>query len=147
LASPFVVQCFQSPDEIKENELINEFKDYVGDYDTDIFINLLNHFSHVNEDDNMHVLSEYDVRARNTKDNVKLVQRQVAHKMLIQTPSFVAKCWAPVFKNLVKPKDPIMVLSKMLIPTNKKVLLIFKFPTEIENNKTLKPSVMLLKSW
>ncbi|CAH1183064.1 unnamed protein product [Ceutorhynchus assimilis] len=92
LAPVFMKTCIDNS-AIVDEELVDNFLNYISDSDSkmvkDSFIDIEN----VDSDEILEFVSGYDSKWNPTKDNIKQLIRDIAHKELIQKPSFVIKCF------------------------------------------------------
>ena len=65
-----------------------------------------------------------------TKENVHEIIRDLAHKELIQAPTFISKCWTKMLKSEMQEllEEDLQSMCKKLTPDPKKLMKTMKFP-------------------
>ncbi|CAH1106723.1 unnamed protein product [Psylliodes chrysocephalus] len=116
LSKCFIIFCFFN----KVSDLSKNFLLFVGSADSDIIKEALNCLSNEDEFENMEelidIVSRYDSKFLPTKQNLKKLLDEIAHKEFIQKPSYIINLWKPIFKNLLSEED-IENIYKKCTPT------------------------------
>lgn len=73
--------------------LREEFLQFVTPGDGKILTDALKDIDSVDKDDLLEVLSIHECKVKTTKDNIASVIDQIAHKELVQEPSFIRECF------------------------------------------------------
>lgn len=92
LAPVFLKSCFNET--IDENELLENFLQFLCESERDLINEALNDFNSVENDDLMEFFSNMDTKWFPTEENLKRLVIDIAHRELIQKPAFVVKCFS-----------------------------------------------------
>ena len=130
--APAFMLVVLSEDKPSDEVLMSSFLSFVEDIDGTVLREGLKDFDTADHDEILSILSSYGCRTQITETNVKQVILQIAHKTLIQAPSFITKCWSPFLRKHLPPFDVQAEVEK-LQPTTRKVLGILNFPPEAES--------------
>ena len=80
-------------DTIPKEMLLAQFLQYLPESERDIAKSSLNQYNEVDEEDLMEFLGDHGVRTTPSKENIGRILEEMAHKELIQCPTYVADCW------------------------------------------------------
>lgn len=105
-----------------DKTLSNNFITYVCDFDSDTIKKALNDFHSVDSDDLLNIFSSYDSKWVPNENNIKQLVRDIAHKELIQKPSFALDCFKEVFSKTHLDSEKIKQQYCNLSPTVKNCL-------------------------
>lgn len=133
LAPVFIENCLhQTP---ADNILIDNFKNFVSESDSQAIDAALNNFCDKNEDI-LDFFTMYESKWIPKADNVFKLIRDIAHKEMIQKPAFVGKCFMEEFKKQESFLDisKVRVLYEKLKPTGKNCLAQLKIEDEYMNS-------------
>ncbi len=114
-------------------DMIESFLAYLSDTDRVLIKGALDDFSTCATDDIIDFLSDHECRKVATADSFKAIILEIAHKELIQEPSYVIRCWQPILHAMEQTMQPIN-LTMMFIdrkPTGKLLCRILKFPENV----------------
>ncbi|CAG5980160.1 unnamed protein product, partial [Menidia menidia] len=93
LAIPFL-------EEVLYGSTTSSFKDsfllYVSQEERSVLLKALEDFNSVDTDELLDVLDAHECKQVPTKDTLLPVLAQIGHKVIVQAPMFVIKCWRPV---------------------------------------------------
>ncbi|XP_031333699.1 uncharacterized protein LOC116163743 isoform X2 [Photinus pyralis] len=120
IAPIFMLSClgYDSPE---EKSLIPNFLKYISESECELLKNAVDNFDDTNKDDLLEILSGFDTKWLPSKDNIKQLIIDIAHKEIIQKPSFVAKCIRPHLESVIT-KDDLEKIYGDLEPTTKNIL-------------------------
>jgi hypothetical protein len=124
-------------DTIPENILLSQYMEYLPHSERAVVQSALDNFETADQDDLMDFLEDHKVLLRPTRDNIKKIITDTAHKELIQCPTYVADCWREELKKL-KPflPKPFLEMSDFK-PDFKNVWKTLSWPTEISNKDVM----------
>ena len=129
LAQCWITKCIYGGD-MDEGELVQAFlTQFLPAVDRDILQCALEKFGEVDSDELVEVLSQYEGRVQPAENNMWKVVNEIAHHQLVQKPSFVTECWAPILQHMIPLLNkPVSEIYDELLPNAKKVLKILKVP-------------------
>ncbi|KAM9840519.1 uncharacterized protein ACBR49_015898 [Aulostomus maculatus] len=88
----------------------SSFKDslllYVSQKERDVLLKALEDFDSVDTDELLDVLGSYGCKQVPTKDTLHSILAQIGHKVIIQAPMYVIKCWHPILASLARLLPP-----------------------------------------
>ena len=147
LAKPFIESCLGMP----ASDLMGDFLKHIPEVDRTIIEEALKDINEVDSDELFDVLERHEVKVIVNADNINRVICEVAHKELVQAPSFVSKCWQPALRDLNISTDELNSIYIKLVPTTRKVLKSLSYPKEMDGegrilSKMLKDFVRELDS-
>ena len=114
-----------------EEDFMESFKLYIEHSQQDILQTALNNFDAADKEELFEFLEQYECRVNPTRENIKDVILQIAHKQLVQAPAFISQTWTPILQTNLKPLLPTS-LKTMVEPTASKVLKMVIYPPEAE---------------
>ena len=131
LVQCWITKCIYGGD-MDEGELVQAFlTQFLPAVDRDILQCALEKFEEVDFDELVEVLSQYESRVQPADSNMWKVVNEIAHHQLVQKPSFVTECWAPILQHMIPLLNkPLSEIYDELIPNAKKVLKILKVPSD-----------------
>lgn len=127
IAPCFMLSCLgqYSPD---DNMLVQNFLKYISESEAESLRNALENFDDVDNNDIIEILSGFDCKWLPKKDNIKQLLIDIAHKELVQKPSFVAKCFHGYLQHIMESElkgvyadlepSPRNILSKIILSEN-----------------------------
>lgn len=134
LAKPFIYHCFGH--ETQQEELVKTFLQVIPEHEKRIIEQALQDFKSVSEDDEfLDLLDSHEVKACVREENLKTILSEVAHKELIQDPSYIAECWrGPLKQHMTHPlqRGGLDKLYEKLKPTQHKVITILHFEEHLD---------------
>ena len=147
LAKPFIKSCLAMP----ASDLMGDFLKHIPEVDRTIIEEALKYINGVDSDELFDVLERHEVKVLVNADNINRVICEVAHKELVQAPSFVSKCWQPALHDLNISIDELNSVYIKLVPTTRKVLKSLSYLKEMDGegrilSKMLKDFVRELDS-
>ncbi|TKS66013.1 hypothetical protein D9C73_000069 [Collichthys lucidus] len=113
------------------------FKDslllYVSHEERSILEKALEDFNSVDTDELLDVLDAHECKQVPTEDTLLPVLSQIGHKVIIQAPMYVIKCWRPVLVSVASllPPEGLHHFIAQKKPTAKTVKALLKFPEEM----------------
>lgn len=119
LASTFIHACLEIITE--DEDLIKDFLLFVSDSESDVLKAALNNFDTVDYDELLEVVSFFDSKRMPTKDNIRQLLMEFAHKDLVQKAAFVARCFKNNLFGVLVPNDLRKIYGEME-PTPKNIL-------------------------
>lgn len=122
LAVPFLQQCFCIPSD--EKTLMSSFMAFIPQHEKDILEEKNKDFT---SDEFLDLLDAHEVKTIVTESNWQQVFNEVAHKELVQEPSFIADCMRPFMKEICLPDGGIESLVASLKPNARKVVASLQF--------------------
>ena len=132
LAKTFITQCLVQEEEPKNDSLLNDFYSYVSRQDMNIFKQAFDDYAAVDKDDLLESLDIYECKTAPNSDNIKPIILEIAHAVIIQKPKYISTSMKSVMKDLNLSEESIDGIYRKLIPSNKAVLKIIKFPDNID---------------
>lgn len=132
LASCFLEYALNG-DTIPENIILSQYLEFLPQSEKTIVTSALENFERTDQDDLMDFLEDHKVILRPTKENIRRIIIDTAHKELIQCPTYVADCWHEELKNLklLLPK-PFLEMGEFE-PNFKNVWKTLTWSTEVPN--------------
>lgn len=113
---------------VTDVNLIQSFMQYISTDERRIIDKCLSEemdFENEDESDELlDVLKVFDCRSRVTKENVKVVIKEIAHKEIIQKPQYVTDCWKDIVQALAESFHTAHALTDIyerLIPSVSKI--------------------------
>ncbi|CAC5399941.1 unnamed protein product [Mytilus coruscus] len=134
LSLPFVQQCnfgFYSAD------LLEGFYKDLPEHERVCLQMSLSDFTKVDEYDFVDILDSHGVRHLPNQLNIARIIMEIAHKEIIQTPTFVSKCWYGLMGGIKLTEEQLINLYAELKPTPKAVYKRLCFPCEMKPDKTV----------
>lgn len=110
-------------------DLIDSFLMFLPEEEADIISSALKDYESIDQDDLFDVLSNYNCRNVPSKGKLEKIIMELAHKELVQAPTFVANCWRREF-GPIKGLD-FKDVVKQLSPTSRKVVSKLSFPDKM----------------
>ncbi|XP_023808409.1 uncharacterized protein LOC110015555 [Oryzias latipes] len=97
LAVPFLEEVLYGSvaSSLKESLLM-----YVSQEEKDLIVKALEDFDSVESDELLDFLGTLDCRQLPTKDTLLPILTQMGHKLIIQAPNYVIKCWQPILHSI-----------------------------------------------
>ncbi|KAL2090091.1 hypothetical protein ACEWY4_014779 [Coilia grayii] len=130
LAVPFLeeVLCDSTTSSFKDSLLL-----YVSHEERSILEKALEDFNSVDTDELLDVLDAHECKQVPTEDTLLPVLSQIGHKVIIQAPMYVIKCWRPVLVSVASllPPEGLHHFIAQKKPTAKTVKALLKFPEEM----------------
>lgn len=84
-----------------EHMLLSNFLKYVSESESNVLKHALENFDETDNNDLLEVISNFDSKWFPTKPNIKQLIMDIAHKELVQKPSFFARCFLPHLQNII----------------------------------------------
>lgn len=113
---------------VSDMNLIQSFMQYISADERRIIDKCLSEemdFENQDESDELlDVLEVFDCRSRITKENVKVIIKEIAHKEIIQKPQYVTECWKDIVQALAESLHTAHALTDIyerLIPSVSKI--------------------------
>jgi hypothetical protein len=126
LAQPFLEVLFG----VVLSDLTDSFLLFLSSHERELVTKALANFSSVEYDDTVDFLGDHDCRKIVSTENFKTLLQEIAHKELIQEPSFIVRCWQPMLSNISITISHVqlhlMYLDRM--PSGKQLAKLFDFP-------------------
>ncbi|KAJ8299371.1 hypothetical protein KUTeg_023431 [Tegillarca granosa] len=120
LAKPFMQQCLFG-NMAQKCDLIAPFIHRLPRMDLTVLIEALNDFK-ADEGELLDLLERLKVKQITTKDNIRRILEEVAHRELVQAPMFVCDSWYNILCQLSIDYEQLDHIYENLEPTNRKVL-------------------------
>ncbi|CAH1155552.1 unnamed protein product [Phaedon cochleariae] len=120
IAPVFLKTCFNL--NVNDEDLINEFFNYICDTDRQVFEQAQKNFDEVDLDELVEIFSTYESKWNPNEDNFKQLLRDIAHKELIQKPAFVVKCFQKEWEYKITNHEEILELYEKIKPSVKNCL-------------------------
>lgn len=98
LAPPFLKEAFSLTTE--NCTLMEAFFHYIGPTEKDVLTEALNNYEEADTDELLSILSSHNCSVMPNKLNLSRVLEEIAHKEMVQQPSFIIKCWKPILKTV-----------------------------------------------
>ena len=113
---------------------MESFKLYIEHSEQDILQTALNNFDAADKEELFEFLEQYECRVNPTRENIKDVILQIAHKQLVQAPAFISQTWTPIIQTNLKPLLPtsLKTMVETMEPTTSKVLKMVIYPPAAE---------------
>ena len=116
-----------------EEDLMESFKLYIEHSEQDILQTALNNFDAADKEELFEFLEQYECRVNPTRENIKDVILQIAHKQLVQAPAFISQTWTPILQTNLKPLVSTSLKAMVeMKPTVSKVLKMVIYPPEAQ---------------
>lgn len=130
LAIPFLEEILYGS---TTSSLKDSFLLYVSQEERSVLLKALDDFNSVDTDELLEVLDAHECKQVPTKDTLLPVLAQIGHKVLIQAPMFVIKCWRPVVGSVagLLPPEGLHHFIAEKKPTVKTVKELLIFPEEM----------------
>ncbi|CAI5655050.1 unnamed protein product [Oreochromis niloticus] len=130
LAIPFLEEILYGS---TTSSLKDSFLLYVSQEERSVLLKALDDFSSVDTDELLEVLDAHECKQVPTKDTLLPVLAQIGHKVIIQAPMFVIKCWRPVVGSVagLLPPEGLHHFIAEKKPTVKTVKELLIFPEEM----------------
>ncbi|TKS66005.1 hypothetical protein D9C73_000061 [Collichthys lucidus] len=136
-----MINAFKDPkivaSEVLCDSTTSSFKDslllYVSHEERSILEKALEDFNSVDTDELLDVLDAHECKQVPTEDTLLPVLSQIGHKVIIQAPMYVIKCWRPVLVSVASllPPEGLHHFIAQKKPTAKTVKALLKFPEEM----------------
>nr|XP_008198336.1 PREDICTED: uncharacterized protein LOC103314333 [Tribolium castaneum]XP_015840128.1 PREDICTED: uncharacterized protein LOC103314333 [Tribolium castaneum] len=116
----------------------DEFMKYVSEEEKEVFTQALHNFGTVDFEQLLDLLDQYGSRWKPSEENFSQLLKEIAHKELVQKPTFVVNCFHSVISNKITQEQLAEIYNKSK-PTSKNILPILKFEdvTSIEKEKVM----------
>ena len=130
LAVPFL-------EEVLYSSTTSSFKDslllYISQEERAVLLKALEDFQSVDTDELLDVLDAYECKQVPNKDTLLPVLAQIGHKVIIQAPMYVIKCWRPVVGSIASllPPEGLHHYIAHKKTTAKTVKQLLNFPEEM----------------
>ena len=124
IAPPFIQQCLFGDC----GDLLNPYMQFVPTMDRTILQDALRDFQSVDAEDLPEVMDRHEGKCMVREDNIEYVIKQIAHKEMVQAPSFISECWSDVLKSTGIDNDVLAQVYSKLEPQTKAVLRVVQFP-------------------
>ncbi|XP_028291708.1 uncharacterized protein LOC114463690 [Gouania willdenowi] len=130
LAIPFL-------EEVLYGSTTSSFKDsfllYVSQEERSVLLKALEDFNSVDTDELLDILDAHECKQVPTKDTLLPVLAQIGHKVIVQAPMYVIKCWRPVVGSVagLLPQEGLHHFITQKKPTAKTVKGLLNFPEEM----------------
>lgn len=130
LAIPFL-------EEVLYGSSTSSFKDsfllYVSQEERSVLLKALEDFNSVDTDELLDVLDAHECKQVPTEDTLLPVLAQIGHKVIIQAPMYVIKCWRPIMGSVagLLPPEGLHHFIAQKKPTAKTVKALLNFPEEM----------------
>ena len=132
LALPFMSSCLYG----KTLNLEQSYLNYLPEMDRAVLNEAIKNFGEVDQDDLWDILSRREVKVLVTDKNIDRVLSEMAHRDLVQVPSFVSKMWEEPLRKLNITEERLREMYQKLIPKARSVLKILKFPSDLDKEGT-----------
>lgn len=130
LAIPFLEEVLygSTTSSLKDSLLL-----YVSQEERSVLLKALEDFNSVDTDELLDVLDAHECKQVPTKDTLLPVLAQIGHKVIIQAPMYVIKCWRPVMGSVASllPPEGLHHFIAQKKPTAKTVKGLLNFPEEM----------------
>ncbi|KAJ0060284.1 hypothetical protein NL108_007791, partial [Boleophthalmus pectinirostris] len=130
LATPFL-------EEVMYGSTTSSLKDflllYVSHEEKNVLLKALDDIQTVDFEDLLDVLDALECKQVPTKDTLMPILSQIGHKLIIQAPMYVIKCWRPVVSAIANmlPQEGLHSFLAKKTPTAKAVKDLLDFPEEM----------------
>ena len=124
LAPPFISNCMHGVC----TDLVPSYMNFLPEMDRILIEDARRDFAAIDTDDIIEVLGRHDAKTIINAQNLEGVLTEMAHKDLIQVPSFVSQCWEKSMRNLNITSQQLTDIYKSLKPKTRSVLKSLKFP-------------------
>ena len=134
LAQPFLEFALNGEEGVTKEALVSVFLNFIPEVESSVLQKALDNFDEVETDGGLgDTLESHNVRVQVTKENIRVVIEEVAHKELVQAPAYVAECWHDILSNELKPlmKASFDEMRQQMEPTTANVLRAIIFPDEM----------------
>lgn len=130
LAVPFLEEVLYGS---TTSSLKDSFLLYVSQEERSVLIRALEDFNSVDTDELLDVLDAHECKQVPTKDTLLPVLSQIGHKVIVQAPMFVIKCWRPIVGSVagLLPPEGLHNFITQKKPTAKTVKELLNFPEEM----------------
>lgn len=129
LSKAFMASAFFSENAVSEDMLLNSFMRYVAKDEMEIISAVLKGESNLEDDEELlDLLDRFGCRKIPTKENVRYLFLEIAHKELIQKAQYVADSWRDVLHVVIHRREEastvegLCTLYNLVESTNRKVL-------------------------
>jgi hexokinase len=96
----FPISCIRGEDNIKEEELLESFSNYVNSDEREVLQKSLSDDLDCQDEDLLDFLSTYKCFRLPTRDTMRTILLELAHQEIIQRPRYIANCLArAIFRN------------------------------------------------
>lgn len=96
LAPPFLKEALSLT--TKNCSLMEAFFNYVSPTEKDVLTEALNDFNGADIEEVLSILSSHNCTTLPSAENLPRLLEEIAHKELVQQPSFIIKCWKPILE-------------------------------------------------
>ena len=126
LSKAFVISTMFGEKAVSDDILLHSFKQYLSKSEEQVVCEEWDD-DDKDDEDLLELLDRFGSRSLPTKENIKSLILEVAHKEIIQKPQYVADCWHDIFRgSLTEGKlstlEGVCSVYQSLEPTTKKVL-------------------------
>lgn len=129
LAKPFMQQCLFG-NVAQKCDLVAPFIQHLPRMDQTVLSEALNDFK-ADDDELLDLFERLKVKQIATKDNIRRILEEVAHRELVQAPMFVCDSWYNILCQLSINYEQLDHMYENLEPTNRKVLKALTFPDQL----------------
>ena len=98
LAPPFLKEALSISS--KNCSLMEVFFNYISPTEKDALTEALTDFKGADMEELLTILSSHNCTILPTEQNLPILLKEIAHKELVQQPSFIIKCWKPVLETI-----------------------------------------------
>ncbi|XP_029967711.1 uncharacterized protein LOC115403064 [Salarias fasciatus] len=134
LAPAFLYEALSVPS--STCSLMETFFNYISPTEKDALSEALNDFRSADMEELLTILSSHNCTIAPMEQNLLRLFEEIAHKELVQEPSFILKCWKPVLKSIGESLSD-GVLDKILADLQPKARNVTK---HIQFPKTMSPA-------
>ncbi len=127
LSQVYVKVVLEGEESITNEELLDGLLKFVANDESDAIKDCLSGKLECDSDEITDVLSAYDVRQVPNRENVTEVFTKLAHKEIVQKPSYITERWSAILRPLhANLADKIKCVYEELEPTTKKIVNMLK---------------------
>ncbi|KAL3884591.1 hypothetical protein ACJMK2_024722 [Sinanodonta woodiana] len=123
--------CLFSDTDVSNNELLEDFYQFISLPDRDVFEKGFTDFSSVGLEDLLDALDAHECRTKVNGENFKAGLVEIAHKEMIQMSMYVCDCWRDILKGLSISTENLTDVYSTLIPSNRKVVQMLQIPESL----------------
>ena len=127
LSKAFMASAFFNESAVSENVLLHSFKHYVAKDEMELIDSVLQG-ENLEDEELLDLLDRFGCRKLPTKENVRWLFLEIAHKELIQKAQYVADSWRGILQVVIHQRkealtvEGLCALYNLVEPTNRKVL-------------------------
>lgn len=135
LAVPFL-------EEVLYGTATSSFKDYlllyVSHEEKSVLMKALEDFDSVDTEELLDVIDAYECKQIPSEETLLPILVQIGHKVFIQAPMYIIKCWRPVMDNVARllPPEGLHHFIAKRKPTAKTVKALLNFPEEMTSSQS-----------